>query len=302
MLQAVGIVGSLVLSMQSYWVAFMVFVSMLWHWCTPWRNCNSARLGRCRSPILWKSAILSRRCKPWGQLHYLFFPYSPVGSPSWSLFLRYDIDVHPEATTTMLCLNAASPLYYRKVLFWAHAPSHGNNCITCSFHAILSGHLHGLCFYAMTLMHALTPPQQCWLWTLHVPHTMEKHYFGRTLQAVGTSQMFMYPPWLAMLPSWPFLLLCDKSFLLKFSHHAVWTVMKEVCKEELDNLGMSGWYQKQWLTTIQTLSLPSIITEAGIGWDTGATFSTTSSWGASKLSRTYPKVANTPQQEESSAH
>ena len=27
--------------------------------------------------------------------------------------------------------------------------------------------------------------------------------------------MFMYPRWLAVLPSWPFLLYCDRSFLLK---------------------------------------------------------------------------------------
>ena len=93
------------------------------------------------------------------ELHYLFFPCSTVGLPSWCLFLRYDIDAHPDATTTVLCLNAAGPPYCGKVLFWAHVASHGNNCITCSFRTVMLCRLRGLCFYAMTLMHALTPPR-----------------------------------------------------------------------------------------------------------------------------------------------
>ena len=46
---------------------------------------------------------------------------------------------------------------------------------------------------AMTLLRTLTPPRQCYVLTLQLPRTMEKRYFGCTLQAVGTSQMFMYP-------------------------------------------------------------------------------------------------------------
>ena len=100
------------------------------------------------------------------QLHYLLFLCSPIGSPSWCLFLRYDIDAHPDATTIMLRLDAAVALYYGKVLFWVHAASHVNNCITCSFRAVLLGRLHDVCFCAMTLRHTLTPPRQCYVWTL----------------------------------------------------------------------------------------------------------------------------------------
>ena len=80
------------------------------------------------------------------ELHYLFFPCNPVGSPSWCLFLWRDISAHPYATTTVLGFDTAVALYYKKVLFWAHAASHGNNCITCSFCAVLLGSLHGVCF------------------------------------------------------------------------------------------------------------------------------------------------------------
>ena len=145
------------------------------------------------APYYGKSTILGRRCKPGEQLHYLFLPCSPVGSPSWCLFLCYDIAVHPYATATVLRFDAAVAPYCGKVVFWAHAASHGNNCITCSFHAVLLGRLHGVCFCAMTLLRTLTPPRQCYVLTLQLPRTVEKHYFGRTLQAVGTSQMFMYP-------------------------------------------------------------------------------------------------------------
>ena len=38
----------------------------------------------------------------------------------------------------------------------------------------------------------------------------------------------MYPCWLAMLPSLPFLLFCNISFLLQFLQHAIWAIMEEV--------------------------------------------------------------------------
>ena len=125
------------------------------------------------------------------QLHYLFFPCSPVGSPSWCLFLWHDIVVHPYATATMLCFDAAVALYCEKALFWAHATSHGNNCIICSFHAVLLGRFHGVCFCGMTLLHTLTPLRQCYVSTLQLPCTAEKHYFGCTLQAMGTTALLV---------------------------------------------------------------------------------------------------------------
>ena len=121
------------------------------------------------------------------------FSCSPVGSPSWCLFLRYDIAAHPYATAIVLRVDTAVAPYCGKALFWAYATSQGNNCITCSFHAVLLGRLHSVCFCAMTLLRTLTPPRQCYVLTLQLPHTVEKRYFGGTLQAVGTSQMFMYP-------------------------------------------------------------------------------------------------------------
>ena len=181
------------------------------------RHCGSATFRCCICPVLQKSAILGARCKPWQQLHYLFLPCSLVGSPSWCLFLHYDIVAHPCTTATVLRFDAAVGLYCgkalfwvhtasqgnncitcsfravlldrlhgclflrydivahpyatvavlrfdaaiapycRKALFWAHATSHGNNCITCSFRAVLLGRLHGVCFYGMTLLHTLMP-------------------------------------------------------------------------------------------------------------------------------------------------
>ena len=84
-----------------------------------------------------KSVILVGRYKPGEQLHYLFFPCYPVGSPSCCLFLRYDMVVHPCGTAAVLRFDAAVAPYCGKALFWAHAESHGNNYITYSFHAIL---------------------------------------------------------------------------------------------------------------------------------------------------------------------
>ena len=117
MLQTMGIVGLLLLSMQSYWVALMAF------------------------------------------------------------FLCYHIDVCPDATAIVLGLEAPSLGDCRKPLSWTQAASCGNNYITYSFHTSLLGRLHGLCFYAITLTHALTPLWQCWVWTLRVPRTVEKRYF-----------------------------------------------------------------------------------------------------------------------------
>ena len=126
------------------------------------------------------------------QLHNLFFSCSPIGSPSWCLFLRYDIAAHPYATTTVLRLDAAVAPYYKKVVFWVHAASQGNNCITCSFRAVLLGRLHGASFCAMALLRTLTPLWQCYVSTLQLPRTVEKRYFGRTLQAKGTTA-FLVP-------------------------------------------------------------------------------------------------------------
>ena len=81
-----------------------------------------------------------------------------VGSPSWCSFLRHDIVAHPYTTATVLRFDAAVAPHYEKVLFWVHAASQGNNCITCSFRAVLLGRLHGVCFCGLTLMRSLTPP------------------------------------------------------------------------------------------------------------------------------------------------
>ena len=127
----------------------MVFVFVLWHCCAPLRHCDSATFRRCSCPVLGKNAILGGRCKPREQLHYLFFPYSPVGSPACYLFLRYDIVVHPYGTAAVLHFDAAVALYCGKALFWVDAVSQGNNCITCSSRAVLLGHLLAVCFCAM---------------------------------------------------------------------------------------------------------------------------------------------------------
>ena len=84
-----------------------------------------------------------------GTTAFLVLSVQSVGSPSWCLFLRYDIAAHPYATATVLSFDAAVAPYWGKALFWADAISQGNNCITCSFHAILLGHLPAVCFYAM---------------------------------------------------------------------------------------------------------------------------------------------------------
>ena len=73
-----------------------------------------------------------------------------VGSPSWCLFLRHDIATHPYATAIVLRFDAAVAPYWGKTIFWADAVSQGNNCITCSFRAILLGRLRVVCFCAMT--------------------------------------------------------------------------------------------------------------------------------------------------------
>ena len=119
---------------------------------TALRHCDSATFQRCSCPVLRKSAILGTRCKPGEQLHYLFFPCSPVGSPSWCLFL-YDIVAHLYTTDSATFRRCSCPVLatgkaaiLQKRLFWAHAASQGNNCITCSFRAVLLGRLHGVCF------------------------------------------------------------------------------------------------------------------------------------------------------------
>ena len=78
--------------------------------------------------------------------------------------------------------------------------------------------------------------------------------------------------------------------------------MKEVCEEELDNLGMHGWYR-----IIMTNCGSNVVSafEHHRGWDwlrCGCHLLHNVVMGASKLSRTCPIVANTPQQEESSVH
>ena len=69
---------------------------------------------------------------------------------------------------TVLGLGVAGLAHYKKTLFWVHDASHGNNYITFSFCASLLVRLHGLCFCAMALTCALTPPQKCSVWTLQV--------------------------------------------------------------------------------------------------------------------------------------
>ena len=125
------------------------------------------------------------------QLQYLFLPCSPVGSPSWCLFLRHDIAAHPYATATVLRFDAAVAPYCGKALFWPHSASQGNNYSTCSFRAALLVRLHGVCFCGMTLLCTLTPPRQCYVSMLQLPCTMEKRYFGWTLQARGTTALLV---------------------------------------------------------------------------------------------------------------
>ena len=136
------------------------------------------------------------------QLQYLFLPCSLVGSPSWCLPLWHDIVAHPYATATVLRFDAAITPYCGKALFWAHAASQVNNCITCSFRAVLLGRLHGVCFCAITYLCTLTPPRQCYVLTLQLPHTAEKRYFGWTLQAKGTTTLLvpsMQSCWVAVM-------------------------------------------------------------------------------------------------------
>ena len=125
------------------------------------------------------------------QLHYLFFPCNPVGSPSWCLSLRHDIAVHPYATMIVLRFDAVVAPYCGKGVFWAHAASHGNNCITCSFRAVLLGRLHGVCFCAMTLLCTLMPPPQCYVSMLQLPHNVENRYFGCMQQGRGTTALLV---------------------------------------------------------------------------------------------------------------
>ena len=134
---------------------------------------------------------MGARSKPGEQLHYLFLLCSSVASPSWCLFLCYDIAAHLYATATMLRFDVVVAPSCGKVVFWVYAASHGNNCITCSFHAVLLVRLHGVCFCAMTLLRTLTPPRQCYVSTLQLPRTVEKWYFGRTLQAMGTTTLLV---------------------------------------------------------------------------------------------------------------
>ena len=143
--------------------------------------------------LFWVDAASQRQ-----QLHYLFFLYSPVGSPSCYLFLRYDIVAHPYSTAAVLHFNTVVAPYCEKALFWADAVSQGNNCITCSSHAVLLGRLHAVCFCTMTLLHTLTALRQCYIPTLQLPCTAEKRYFGRTLQARGTTALLV----LSVLSCW----------------------------------------------------------------------------------------------------
>ena len=85
-----------------------------------------------------------------GTTALLVLSVQSVGSPSWCLFLRHEIVAHPYATATVLRFDAAVAPYWGKMIFWAHAASQGNNCITCSFRAVLLGPLHGVCFCVMT--------------------------------------------------------------------------------------------------------------------------------------------------------
>ena len=53
-------------------------------------------------------------------------PHHLLGGLHSACFLQCNIDVHPYAIATVLCLNAASPPYYGKALFWVHTASRGN--------------------------------------------------------------------------------------------------------------------------------------------------------------------------------
>ena len=126
-----------------------------------------------------------------GTTALLVLSMQSVGSPSWCLFLWHDIAAHPYATVIVLRFDTTVAPYCGKALFWVHAASHGNNCITCSFRAILLGRLHGVCFCGMTLLRTVTPPRQCYVATLQLARTAEKWYFGCTLQAMGTTALLV---------------------------------------------------------------------------------------------------------------
>ena len=84
-----------------------------------------------------------------GTTTLLVLSVQSVGSPSYCLFLRYDIVAHPYGTAAVLHFDVAVAPYYGKALFWADAVTQGNNCITCSFRAVLLGHLPPVCFCTM---------------------------------------------------------------------------------------------------------------------------------------------------------
>ena len=62
-------------------------------------------LGTTGLPHCQKVAIMGTHYKPWEYLDYLFPKCNPVGSPSLSLILCYDIDVCPDASTIVLDLD-----------------------------------------------------------------------------------------------------------------------------------------------------------------------------------------------------
>ena len=112
----------------------------------------------------------------------------------------------------MLRLDATVAPYYGKALFWVHAASHGNNCITCSFHAVLLGRLHGACF----LRYDIDAYPDATMTMLHL-NAASPLYYGKALfwahiVSHRNKSNVHVSRWLAVLTSWPFLLFCDIIF------------------------------------------------------------------------------------------
>ena len=66
---------------------------------------------------------------------------------------------HARSEAIKMALLKLTAIRWKQCL--PHASSWGNNCIICSFYAVLLGRLHGVCFCAMTLMRTLTLQRQC---------------------------------------------------------------------------------------------------------------------------------------------
>ena len=84
-----GIAGLPVRSVQSCWVAFMVFVSMLWHWRALWHQCNSAMFVRCASSTLQKALSWVRTASHRNKSNVYASPLACAAIMAFLIILRH---------------------------------------------------------------------------------------------------------------------------------------------------------------------------------------------------------------------